>query len=95
MSDITKALRQMRKTLVDCEAGLGFLEALALKHRIHERELTLGEAEVFRRELRTILQTLGFETTAVLIQCMILTGDPTLAHFVGVEPHQPTDEQSH
>ena len=92
MTQLGRALKQTRQILVDAEIGLGFLEALGHKYKIGEREeMTLEVAELFRSELRTVLQTLGFETTAVLIQCMILTGNETLAGFVGVEPHTPSN----
>jgi hypothetical protein len=86
-----KTLRLMRGMLAEAEMGLGLLEGLAIKYGVMEgiEEVTMEQAMELGKEVRVVMKTLGFEPTAVLVQAMLLAGDPMLATVMGLELERP------
>jgi hypothetical protein len=89
-------LRAMRRTLEDAALGLGMLQALAVKHGIFKTtNYNEQQAAELRADCRQTLGMLTEEGHMVLVQLLLLAGDPVAAKLLGVELNRPADEPSH
>ena len=92
-----RTIALMQRYLAEAHVGLIELEKLAARHGVLDpmrTEISASEAVELAREIRVLMRTLGFEGTAMLVEAMLLAGDPMLARVCGIELQRPKKERS-
>jgi len=91
----TTTTRLMRRMLAEAGVGLTELVKIGERHGISDREdMTVEQVTEMVQDIRTLMRTVGFEGTCVLIQCMLLAGDPMLASILEVQLDRPKERET-
>jgi len=95
-TQFSRTLRLMRAFMQEAMVGLGALEKAAEKWlTVDGDELTVEQAKELMKEVRQLMALTGFEGCSILMQAMLLAGDPMLAEICGLELERPKGEIAH
>jgi len=92
-----RTLRLMHRYLEEASAGYQALADLAARYGILDGVIDARQATLkqLAHEVRQLMATLSLEATCILVQAMMLAGDPMLAEVCGIALERPREEVGH